>query len=120
MHAKVDSTTPEPVPVEADLDIRVKIDTNAEDIAAEVSEAVMKIISDKIASQATEEPRVEMTTDIPNTNGETLSGTSQKTPEKEEKKKHHHKHHRHLLTEYQRNHIRDCKFTTLYLSLIHI
>ena len=115
MHAKVDSTTNKPVPVEADLDIRVKIDTKAENIAAEVSEAVMKIIADKIESQATEEPIIESATNIPDIIGETLStlppsppaGITPETPENDQKK--HQRHHKHTLTEHQRDHIRDRK-----------
>jgi len=100
MHAKV-TTTPTPVPPEADMDHRVKIDTQAEDLADEVTQAVMRIISDKLAQQATEDPTViEETTVVPDLEPK----TSTHRPHK-----HHHHLHGHDLTEAQRDHIRDLK-----------
>ena len=126
MHAKLDTTTELPVPVETDLDHRVKIDTKAEDIALEVSEAVWKIVTAKLETQATEQPTVETVTEVPDGTdgiGITTGGPIDPIPPKptsqpdNEHEKHHGHHRHHRLTQSQRDHIRDCKFETILVVI---
>ena len=118
MHAKLDTTTELPMAEETDLDHKVKIDTTAEDIAVEVSEAVWKIVTAKLETQATELPTMETATEVPDGTEGTSSTTVRpiapilpeptRHPDHEHEKRH--GHHKHRLTESQRDHIRDCKF----------
>ena len=119
MHAKIDPTTPTPVPPDPDFDVRVRIDTNAANLADEVSRAVMAIVADKLAEQATEQPSViETSTTIPSVDLEDIETTTMtSTPSSSGHNgghRPHHNHHRHHLhghelTEAQRDHIRDLK-----------
>ena len=124
MHAKIDPTTPTPVPQEPDLDVRVRIDTNAANLADEVSRAVMEIVADKLAEQATEEPAasvIENSTTVPNmenpeeiettTMTRTTSSSGHNNRDHQRPHNHHRRHHLHGhdLTEAQRDHIRDLK-----------
>ena len=119
MHAKVDPTTPTPVPPDPDFDVRVRIDTNAANLADEVSRAVMAIVADKLAEQATEQPSViETSTAIPNVDLEdiettTMTSTTSSSGHNGGHRPHHNHHRHHLhgheLTEAQRDHIRDLK-----------
>ena len=120
MHAKIDPTTPTPVPPDPDFDVRVRIDTNAANLADEVSRAVMAIVADKLAEQATEQPSViETSTTIPSVDLEdiettTMTSTTSSSGHNGGHRPHHnhHRHHHlhgHDLTEAQRDHIRDLK-----------